>query len=117
MIYLASPYSHPSADLREERYLTAMKFVVHYASLGLPVYSPVVHWHEAAKRFALPTSAKFWERQNKHMLQLASCLAVLELDGWEGSAGVQQELEWAQESGIPIINVDPYFYATIISKH
>jgi len=111
MIYLASPYSHPDSTVREERYQEALKCAVALAgSCGVP-YSPIVHWHVAAKLHKLPTDAEFWKYQNKVMLELATSVTVLRLPGWESSAGVAQELTWANERKLKVVFIDPENYA------
>lgn len=103
MIYLASPYTHDDPNVREVRYLKAVAETVRLASLRHVVYSPVVHWHEVAKRHFLPHDASFWEYQNRSMLRLATALYILTLDGWQESVGVTQEIFWAKELNIHII--------------
>jgi len=104
MIYLASPYTHDDPSIREARYLKAAAETVRLAGLRHVVYSPIVHWHEVAKRHFLPHDASFWEHQNRSMLELATTLYILTLDGWKESLGVTQETLWAKQLHIPIIH-------------
>lgn len=102
MIYLASPYSHPDPAVREERYQKALACVAEFARRKVAVYSPIVHWHEAAKSFELPTDAEFWDVQNTAMLNLSDKVVLLVLDGWQQSAGIEREFRLARELSIPI---------------
>jgi len=102
MIYLASPYSHPDPAIQEERYREALQCVHYYAKRGLVVYSPIVHWHNVAKEFELPGDAAFWAKQNQAMLEKASQIIVLNIEGWKESKGLDQEIGWAEMLNIPI---------------
>lgn len=103
MIYLASPYSHPDPEIREQRYQEALHAVFYHSGSGLAVYSPIVHWHPVALKYDLPKDAAFWANQNRAMLKKATQLVVLNVEGWRQSEGVAQELDWAQEFKIPIL--------------
>lgn len=92
MIYLASPYTHKDPFVREARYLAAAKVVAQYLKDGKFVYSPIVHCHELAKIVALGMDFEFWKTYNYHMLELASELHVLGIDGWADSDGVSGEI-------------------------
>lgn len=103
MIYLASPYTHPDPFIREERYLRACKVLAEqYLAKKRWAYSPIVHCHELAKIVQLPREASFWGDYNHHMLTYSSALHVLRIDGWMESAGVEQEIKWADELGKPV---------------
>lgn len=102
MIYLASPYSHPDKDVQNARYEQALTAVAYFAQSGLTIYSPIVHWHQVAASHDLPTQFEFWADQNKSMLQKANQLIVLNIEGWESSKGVKQEMTWAEKLNIPI---------------
>jgi len=110
MIYLASPYSHHDPVVREERYQEALKCAVALAASGGVPYSPIVHWHVAAKLHDLPTDATFWVWQNKAMFELCTNVIVLKLPGWEESFGVKQELSWALDKQIPVTYTQPENY-------
>lgn len=103
--YVASPYSHESPLIREERYLR----VSHYVALCLRgkewVYSPIVHCHELAKTWDMPKDAGFWLAYNRAMLANARRLRILRLDGWHQSKGVMEETDFAIHNRIPYIYV------------
>lgn len=101
-IYLASPYSHHDPAIRHERYEAAQK-AVHYLLWNRNwTYSPIVHCHELALRFRLPTAFEFWQEYNFAMLRPAKSLHILTIDGWEESRGVYAERLEAQRLSIPI---------------
>ena len=103
MIYLASPYTHPSVTIREERYHAA----VDYVSVAVPffaafIFSPIVYWHPVALRHDLPGDAHYWEEINRSTFKSVTALLVLDLDGWQRSVGIGLEIKWARDNGLPI---------------
>ena len=101
-MYLASPYSHPDPFVREQRYLRAMKAMSNLLKEGVAVYAPIVHCHELAKIADLPKTAKFWETYNFTMLAAAESFGILEIEGWQESKGMADELVEAKRLGLRI---------------
>lgn len=93
--YVASPYSHPDPAMREERYRTAVTFVAWAAAERMLIYSPIVHWHVAARTRSLPTDADFWAWINQSDQEHSDGVMVLAIPGWRQSTGVQEELLFA----------------------
>lgn len=106
MIYLASPYSHPSRIVMEHRYQTAMKVTATLMREGLHVFSPIVHCHVIAHTFEMPKDFKFWQYYNEHMISLSEALYVLRMPEWDKSAGVTGEIEIASKLEIPVHYID-----------
>lgn len=98
MIYLASPYSHPDANVREERFHAACQAAAHLMREGHLVFSPVAHTHSIAQ-FGLPIAWAFWERHDRCLLECCDEVVVLKLEGWEDSVGVRSEVQIAKELG------------------
>ena len=110
MIYLASPYSSGNlvegkgkftADealekAMQERYEDAEQVVAILTRQQIVVYSPIVHYHNLAKKYKLQKELKFWLRIDFHMIQLSSLLLVLQLEGWKYSKGVENEVREAR---------------------
>lgn len=105
--YIASPYSHPDAAVRHDRYLMVLRYCANALKDHHWVYSPIVHCHEMALLHKLPTDARFWERYNFAMLDACKALEILMLPGWVESKGVRGEMLYAQAYGIPIHHIDP----------
>lgn len=103
MIYLASPYTHKDPRVEHARYLATMAACASYMMNGEHVYSPIVHWHNCANIYELPTDADFWKEHNMHMLAKADSLHILRLDGYLKSKGLQAELEEAKRLGIEVM--------------
>lgn len=107
MIYLASAYSHPDSLIMKTRFFLAEEITAKLLQRGLVVYSPIVHCHELAAKYELPTTFEFWRRYNFGMLRLASRMYVFAPDqAWKKSVGVQGEIGFACEAGIPIQIID-----------
>lgn len=101
MIYIASPYSHPNAEIMMERYHKVILYTGLRLSEGVVAFSPIVHCHSIAVHCNLPINFEFWKNYNFGMLKLASSLEVLTIQGWDESAGVKAEIEFAYGNGIP----------------
>ena len=106
-IYLASPYTDKSDLIMHNRYLQVAEITAQLLNRGIHVYSPIVHCHELAKRFSLPRDFDFWQRYNEAMLEMASALHILQLEGWNNSKGVRKEIGFATSNSIPIVHL-PY---------
>ena len=100
MIYLASPYAHPSAVVRGAR-LEAIRHVCgKMVDAGQIVMAPLVYLAELAFRGVHPPQG--WYAYDLQMLARCDELLVLQLPGWEDSKGVMVEIAGAQTKGIPI---------------
>jgi hypothetical protein len=106
-LYVGSPYSHREPEIMEERYLAVAEFCADLAQTGNIPFSPIVHWHEIAKRFSLPRDAAFWHEQNMAMLAGAKALMVLTLPGWEDSVGLKLEIQACGRMSKPAFYSNP----------
>lgn len=104
MIYLASPYSHPDAAVRQKRFEAACRAAATLLRAGLPVFSPVAHSHPIAMH-GVPTTWDFWKQIDREYLRRCSSVFVLLMPGWETSVGVKAEMEFALKAGIPVFGV------------
>lgn len=102
-IYLASPYSHPDAAVRDARFKAACKKAAQYADKGIAVFSPIAHTHHMADFMDESKRMDFdlWMRLDLPILRMASELHVLSIEGWRASRGVTREIEYATQLGIP----------------
>lgn len=106
MIYLACPYSHPDPAVRQQRFDAACQATVALMRAGLPIFSPLTHSHPLV-RYGLAGDWKFWESYDRAHLEACNALAVLMLDGWKESVGVQAELDIAAKLELPIMLIVP----------
>jgi hypothetical protein len=101
-IYLASPYTDHDPLIVQQRFELAEEAVAEMLRIHMPVYSPIVHCHELAKKFNLPKDFEFWKEYNLSMLEAARELHILRLPGWKESRGVRAESNFALMHGIPV---------------
>jgi hypothetical protein len=107
MIYLASPYSSPDPLIMRTRFLLAEQVTAQLLGERKHVYSPIVHCHELAMKYKLPTDFEFWKKYNFDFLRRADTFYVLEIDGWETSKGVTVESNLAATLDIPRFSINP----------
>lgn len=108
MIYLASPYTHPSAAVRELRYKQVTEFMRHLIDTNHVVFSPIACTHHISLQNG-KVEQRHWDRWNIGILRHCSALWVVALDGWEESLGIKRELSFAMDAGIPTHVVFPRF--------
>jgi Domain of unknown function (DUF1937) len=102
LIYLASPYSHPSADVRQQRFEAVCYHAATMMREGLMIFSPIAHMHSIAVFDDLPKDFTFYATWNELMISRCDELYVLMLDGWRESIGVTAEIEIARRLEKPI---------------
>ena len=74
---------------------------------GIHVFSPISHTHPIAEAGDLPKDWQFWKEYDLTFMQICRMLVVIKLDGWQESVGVQAEIQYANDLGIPIEYVEP----------
>lgn len=103
MIYLASAYSHPDPLIMKTRFLMVEEATAELLRKKQVVFSPIVHTHELAIKYKLPTDFDFWRGYCLQMLKCASELVVFAPDeSWRESRGVMAEIDFAERFFIPI---------------
>jgi hypothetical protein len=111
-IYVASPYSSPDREIERRRYADVMKFMTWLITenpFNPPPYSPILHCHDWADQHDLPKDARFWRCMNLGMLNKASKLFVLRLEGWGDSNGVSMEIQFVTK----IVMVKNYIFSKV----
>ena len=101
LVYLASPYAHPSAAVREARLEAARYVCGKMVDEGVIVMSPLVYLGELAQKGVHPPQG--WYAYDLQLLARCDELLVLQLPGWEDSKGVLAEVAGAQTKGMPIL--------------
>jgi len=107
LIYLASPYSSDDLAVRDARFEAVCREAARLMQGGVHAYSPIAHTHPIAMRGDLPTDWAFWESYDRVMIDAATEVWVLMLDGWQESRGVAAEIKIADEAGKPVRYVTP----------
>lgn len=105
MIYLASPYTHDDAEVREARWRAAAKGAARLMNtLGCVVFSPIVHYHPIDEH--LPRHPpEFWDATCEAYMEQCDCCAVLMVEGWQESRGVTREIAWFRTRGLSVFYV------------
>lgn len=103
--YVASPYSHPLASVREQRAFEANTYTGKLLAAGVHVYSPIWATHRAGVLHELPKDHLFWLAFNKAFIDPAVGILVADISGWKDSKGCVQEIEYAKSQGKPVILV------------
>lgn len=98
MIYLASPYWHVDPAIRNQRFRAACRVTAEMIRQGITVFSPVVYGH-ALVGHGLPGDWSFWEGHDAEYLMLCDEVVVLQVDGWEESEGMRDEVRLAAAMG------------------
>ena len=102
MIYLISPYTHPSSQIRNSRYESARRATAKLMRLypNEFVYSPIVYTHHLAEREGfrdMPHS--FWMAFDAEAMMATSEAVVLCIEGWRESIGVRAEIGYFRAAG------------------
>ena len=106
-IYLASPYSHPSEDIRSERAYHINNIAGLLMQEGLYVYSPIWACHRIAVCQGLPTDHEYWAKMNDIFIRPSSAILIVRMEGWDQSKGIKFEIEEGRRLLKPIFTVDP----------
>ena len=102
IIYLASPYSHPNDEIREQRFKEIAKISAELNSQGIIAFSPIVYGHTLLDYKEMPTDWGFWQTFCLSFLQHSDELHVYKMDGWEKSSGIAEEIKFAEQNNIPV---------------
>lgn len=108
MLYLASPYSAPVAEIRRDNFRKTTEAVADLIKRGYYVVSPIVHCHYIAETFDLPTDFRFWQNYNEALMRKADSLYVLTISNYKVSVGVKAEVTFALNTGLPVFLYDMY---------
>ncbi len=100
--YLASPYSHPEESVRRRRAEQAVKMAAQMMLAGEHVFCPIAHSHEIGLQINRPVDHDFWMLQDLPILNHASKMTILRLEGWADSRGISDETIFCKRNGIPI---------------
>ena len=101
VVYLACPYSHPDAAVRQARFEAVNRFAAELFRSGELVFSPISHTHPIGEH-GLPSDWDFWQWADRPLLELCDRMIVLCLDGWTESVGVTAEVDYYKAAGKPI---------------
>lgn len=107
MIYIASPFSSPNKTVEADRYTKVSRYAHKLMLVGKVSFSPVVYGYHFHTTYGVPGDFDTWIEFNKAMIQSSDLLDVYKLPGWVKSKGVQAEIAFAREVGLPVIYTEP----------
>lgn len=105
--YLASPYSSDDPLIKEMRYVMVCAFSAALHNEGYNLIEPIGASHPIAKTFDLPTGYDYWKERDRLMIDKSDGVIVCQLNGWNQSVGVTDEIEYAITNNKPVFFVDP----------
>ena len=105
IIYLASPYSHPSRIVRWWRARQIRKIMARIINEqdAIVPFSPIALTHDLDR---LCPDVRWVEDFDKHLLLIFDGVIFVKMPGWDASVGIKKELNYCLEHSIP------YTYAT-----
>lgn len=113
LVYIASPYTvteknktpEEIQNIQHQRFIQVAEECARLMYNGMPLYSPIVHFHPIIKygNINLKAEWEFWEWIDRPMLKTCTELMVLKMEGWDKSLGVKEEIKLAKEFKKPII--------------
>jgi hypothetical protein len=115
LIYLACPYTHPSAAIRLQRFQEATKAAAALIKQGRIVFSPITMTHPIDIEMAGSDNtlgSDFWVAFDEAFLERCDVFVLLPLDGWGQSRGIRREIEYFQKAGKPLMALDDQFRLT-----
>lgn len=115
LIYLASPLTDDSYLVKEIRAAQVGDCAAYLMTKGHIIFSPVAFGWAIQKFRSMPTDWEYWKKVCRAYLSRCQVIAVLMIDGWRESVGIQEELKIAEELDISIVYVDPVTYAFYLS--
>jgi hypothetical protein len=108
LCYLATPYSKYKGGDLVQAFQDAAALTAKLMVAGIKCYSPIAHTHPVAIYGNLdPLDYKIWLPFDEAMMNAASVLIVAHMDGWHESFGIAHEVNFFEQRGKPIYDLNP----------
>lgn len=101
-IFLACPYSHADENVVHERFIACNKVAAKIAEAGNVIFSQVTMSHPinlVLQKTEKANIGKMWAPIDAVFLEMMEELIILDLDGWDKSAGIKREIEFYEGRG------------------
>jgi hypothetical protein len=108
MIVVSGPYSHSNPDIKQARVKAIADACVTLFQNGEMSCSPLLaglSFIEKSEK-KMPDDYSFWQKFCRAYVEIGHKLYVLDLDGWQESSGVKDEIDCALENSIPVYLVE-----------
>jgi hypothetical protein len=110
IIYLACPYTDPSSEVRRLRFHAATRAAAALIKQGHIVFSPITMSHPIDVVLAgedATLGSDFWVAFDEAFMSFCSEIAILRIEGWDTSPGVNRERKFFESRALPVWFVDP----------
>ena len=106
--YLASCYSTPMEPGREawkvrhfrHHHVQAVGHALY--KMGYTLIEPIASSHYKAEQFGSVPSYEYWQKRDRRLIDVCAGIIVLNMNGWEDSVGVTDEVKYAKLQGKPV---------------
>jgi len=106
ILYVASPYTHVEAEIRDARFAAVCRAMVKLIADGWLAYSPIAHTIPLNQHGGAGSTWQDWSDYDLRFIrQCHAGFAILKLDGWKISVGVTAELEAARRWELPLFSI------------
>jgi len=108
LIYLATPYNHAQPEIREYRYMEAVRMsatIMNSTKHNVMVFSPIAHSHNIAVHGPFDGGWDYWEKFDYRMIDACDEIWVFTMFGWRTSKGIKAELAYAAMYEKPVKEV------------
>jgi hypothetical protein len=103
LIYLASPFTHDNKNVEHHRFIQAEVITALMMKNDYNVFSPIVYSYELHRKFGFSGEFTFWAKYDEVMLKRCTHVVILDVEGWDTSKGVANEIKLANKYNIPIL--------------
>lgn len=107
LVYVASPYSHPDSQVRQDRYREVSHVAAGLVAGGEIAVSPITYGHTLLDFHDMPGDWEFWQAFCISLLAKCQKMLVVKMDGWQESRGVQAEIAYAKANRIEVEYIEP----------
>ena len=104
IVYLAIAFTHNSREVMKLRYEHANYAAAELMDEGYVVFSPISHSYGISKYLDRIVDHEYWMDQCLPILEVCDELIIFDdpMGSWKHSKGVQAEIHYAKELGIPV---------------
>lgn len=104
MWYLACPYSHDDASVREARFKAICTVAGVYVQQGISVFSPIAHTHAIEQAMGVgKIEPPVWIDFDQPMMEASCGIITVTFPSWEASVGVGHEEDYFRDTGRPVL--------------
>jgi hypothetical protein len=108
LIYIGSPYTHPEKEVRHRNYIEVTKIAAEIVSNGQVAISPITYGHVLLDYAKMPSDWEFWSDFCLTLLKKCDKILVCNnMEGWDRSRGLTQEIQYAKDNDIEIEYILP----------